>query len=80
MPIIESTVAPARQRILELLRANPGREYVASEIAKSVGCDVSIVTGHCRALAEEHRDVWYVVPPVSGVAARIYSGRRANLP
>lgn len=70
MPTIERPTI--RGRILEFLRSNPNREFVARELAKAIPCDLSIVVSHCRSLAASEPDIWVVVPPSTGVAFRVY--------
>jgi hypothetical protein len=78
MPVIQGLTP--RQRIAAVLRENPGCEYSMFDLAAEVGCDLSIVLGHCRALAESEKDVWLVMPGVRGRPALAYSDRKQHKP
>lgn len=69
MPVVETP--KLRDRILQLLKANPGRDFSMLEVSRALGCDLSVVPGHARAIAESDPDVYFVVPSHRGAGARV---------
>ncbi len=49
MPVVAKP--SVRGRAEALLRRSPGKVYTMLALSKELGCDVSIMSAHCRALA-----------------------------
>lgn len=74
MPVIKRSTI--RSRLADLLRSSAGREFSMADLARELGCDVSILPGHCRVLAEASPDVWFIEAASPGRPSTVYCARK----